>query len=60
MKNLAASGVARIIYVSCNPEALSQDAALLRRAGYACLSARPIDQFPYSENLEAVAVFNKV
>ena len=59
MKNLAASGVPRIIYVSCNPDALSHDAALLRGAGYGCLTARPIDQFPYSQNLEAVAVFEK-
>jgi len=59
MKNLAGSGVSRIIYVSCNPEALAHDAGLLRRAGYGCLRATPIDQFPYSENLESVVVFDK-
>jgi len=59
MKNLAASGVVRVIYVSCNPEALAQDAALLHRAGYAVEKATPIDQFPYSGNLETVVVFVK-
>ncbi|HQT65240.1 MAG TPA: class I SAM-dependent RNA methyltransferase [Acidocella sp.] len=59
MKNLAASGVKRIIYVSCNPDALATDAFALQRAGYEILTATPIDQFPYSENLESVVVFAK-
>jgi 23S rRNA (uracil1939-C5)-methyltransferase len=59
MKNLAAAGVPRIIYVSCNPDALAHDAAQLHLAGYAVKNATPIDQFPYSENLESVAVFQK-
>jgi 23S rRNA (uracil1939-C5)-methyltransferase len=57
VKNLAASGVARIIYVSCNPAALARDGFALRAAGYKILSAVPIDQFPYSENVESVVVF---
>lgn len=57
MAPLAASGVARIIYVSCNPAALARDAAVLHGAGYKLLSAVPIDQFLWSARLEAVAVF---
>lgn len=57
MKFLAPAGVERIIYVSCNPIALSQDAALLRQFGYKLLAATPIDQFPFSENTESVCVF---
>lgn len=56
---IAASGVARVIYVSCNPAALGRDAALLRSAGYALLSAAPIDQFPWSPRLESVCVFGR-
>ncbi len=59
MRFLAASGVARVIYVSCNPEALAIDARVLHRAGYEVLSATPIDQFPFSENVESVVVFGK-
>jgi len=59
MKNLAASGVPRIIYVSCNPDALTHDGAELRRAGYVVENSTPIDQFPYSGNLESVVVFDK-
>ncbi len=60
MRFLAASGAARIIYVSCNPDALATDAAVLRRAGYTLRTATPIDQFPYSENVESVVVFEKL
>ncbi len=59
MRFIVASGVARVIYVSCNPEALAHDATILRRAGYKVLAATPIDQFPYSGNLESVVVFAK-
>ncbi|HTQ70697.1 MAG TPA: class I SAM-dependent RNA methyltransferase [Acidocella sp.] len=58
-KFLACAGVGRIIYVSCNPDALAHDAALLRHAGYEVLAATPIDQFPYSANVESVVVFAK-
>lgn len=58
MKFLAPAGVERIIYISCNPIALSHDAALLRQQGYKLLAATPIDQFPFSENVESVAVFS--
>jgi 23S rRNA (uracil1939-C5)-methyltransferase len=58
MRFLCTSGVKRVIYISCNPDALTTDATLLRRAGYSVLSATPIDQFPFSENVESVVVFS--
>lgn len=51
------SKIPRVLYISCNPDALASDAAQLHRAGYKLLSATPIDQFPYSENVESVVVF---
>jgi 23S rRNA (uracil1939-C5)-methyltransferase len=60
MRFIVASGVARVIYVSCNPDALAADAGQLRKAGYSVLAATPIDQFPYSGNLESVVVFAKL
>lgn len=57
MRALAEAKVKRIIYVSCNPEALVREAATLARAGYRLLEATPIDQFPSSEHLESVVVF---
>jgi 23S rRNA (uracil1939-C5)-methyltransferase len=57
IKFLTAAAIPRLIYISCNPEALASDAYSLKKSGYALLSATPIDQFPYSENLESVMVF---
>jgi len=59
MPNLAASKVPVIIYVSCNPAALTRDAAVLRAAGYALAMATPIDQFLWSAQVESVAVFTR-
>ena len=56
---IAASGVGRIIHVSCNPDALSLEAGSLRRAGYSITAVTPIDQFPGTDHLEAVVIFDR-
>ena len=56
---IAASSATRVIYVSCNPAALARDAAVLHRAGFALLTATPIDQFLWSSRLESVVVFSR-
>lgn len=53
------SKIARVIYVSCNPDALAREAKLLRHGGYRVIAATPIDQFPASIHLESVVVFEK-
>ena len=57
--SLAASGVARIIYVSCNPAALSRDARALIAGGYRVASAVAIDQFLWSAQVESVVLFQR-
>ena len=59
MRFLIAAAVPRIIYISCNPEALGADAYGLAKSGYRLLGSTPIDQFPFSDNLESVTVFEK-
>lgn len=54
---IAAAKVPVVIYVSCNPATLTRDARLLREAGYQLASAKPIDQFLWSERLEAGCAF---
>ncbi len=58
MAEIAASKIARVVYVSCNPAALARDAKLLHQAGYRLLSATPVDQFLWSARLESVTVFS--
>ena len=59
MPGLAASGVPRIVYVSCNPAALSRDARALLAAGYRVASAVAVDQFLWSAGVESVMVFER-
>jgi 23S rRNA (uracil1939-C5)-methyltransferase len=56
---LAAGPVPRIVYVSCNPNALSRDAKVLREAGFRLESVAPVDQFLWSSHLECVASFSR-
>ncbi len=58
MPLLARARVPRVVYVSCNPAALARDAAVLAAAGYRLVSAQLVDQFLWSAQIEAVAVFD--
>jgi len=56
---LAASGVATVIAVSCNPATFARDAQTLVQGGYRLLTLTPVDQFPWSRHLELVACFQR-
>lgn len=58
-EQIAASKVKRVIYVSCNPGALSRDATMLRAAGFKLEATVPVDQFLWSARLESVSVFTR-
>lgn len=56
--DLVFSGIvpAMAVYVSCNPEALARDLAVITRGGYGVESLQPVDMFPHTEHVETVAV----
>ena len=56
---LAGSSVPVVIAVSCNPGTLARDLSLLIDGGYTLQSVLPIDQFPWSSHVEAVAILGR-
>ncbi|QDH12970.1 class I SAM-dependent RNA methyltransferase [Formicincola oecophyllae] len=59
MQPLAASSVQDVVYVSCSPESMAKDLAVLRRAGFAVLQWTVVDQFLWSPEVETVVVLTR-
>jgi 23S rRNA (uracil1939-C5)-methyltransferase len=47
------------VYVSCNPEALATDLGRIVTHGYTIRSIQPVDMFPHTPHIEAVAVITR-
>jgi len=47
-------GIARIIYVSCDPATLCRDLVLLAREGYEVEKMKMVDMFPQTHHLETI------
>ena len=59
VRQLAASPVPGIAYVSCNPATFARDAAILVSGGYRLEWARPVGQFRWSTHVELAACFSR-
>lgn len=60
LKSLTKASPARIVYISCGPEALARDLAFLAKRGYRVERARPVDMFPHTEHVESVTLLMKI
>ncbi len=49
----------RIVYVSCNPASLARDAGMMRDC-YRVLEIQPVDMFPHTFHIEAVAKMERI
>lgn len=54
---IAASALARLVYVSCNPSSWARDAKMLAEAGFRLERLRPVGQFRWSTHVELTSLF---
>ena len=50
---------ARVVYVSCDPETLARDLATLTAGPFRIEQAQPVDMFPQTHHVEAVATLTR-
>ena len=59
LKALAEIKPKRIVYVSCDPATLARDARQLALSGYTLTQAQPLDMFPHTGHVEAIALLQR-
>ena len=60
LRHLGRLGAPRLVYVSCNPTTLAGDVKALRgEYGYELLRVTPVDMFPHTPHVEAVALLER-
>ena len=60
LRETAAIGPQKIIYVSCSPQTLSHDLDILAGLGYRTTEIQPVDMFPQTPHVEDVALLVKM
>ena len=60
IESVARMAPKRVVYVSCNPETMARDLALLTQKGYRAEGFTPVDMFPHSEHIEVVCALSKL
>ena len=59
LRFLADRGIPRIVYISCNPDTLARDVALLSSLGYTFGTVTPVDLFPRTGHVESLVCLTR-
>ena len=59
IESVARMAPKRVVYVSCNPETMARDLALLTAKGYRAEGFTPVDLFPQTAHCETVVLLSK-
>ena len=54
LRSLLRAAPPRVVYVSCDPETLARDLAVLTKGGYAVQRIQPVDMVPWTRDVECV------
>ena len=60
IESVARMAPKRVVYVSCNPETMARDLALLTAKGYRAEGFTPVDLFPQTAHVETVCLLSKL
>lgn len=60
LKKIIAYGVERLVYISCKPTSLARDLEVFLENGYEAVKCVPVDQFPWTGNIETVCLLSKL
>lgn len=59
IKDIAESGVEKVVYVSCNPSTLARDLDRFKNLGYTLESLRGFDMFPHTTHVETIVLLQR-
>jgi len=49
----------RVVFVSCNPDALAMELPVILKTGYRVTRVQPVDMFPHTDHIETVMAFER-
>ncbi len=59
ISEIAARGIERVVYISCDPETLGRDCAIFASHGYTVGDVQPVDLFPRTGHVECVVLLSR-
>lgn len=60
LAKIIAYGVEKLVYISCKPTSLARDLEIFIENGYEAVKCVPVDQFPWTANVETVCLLSKL